>query len=94
MAQFAKDIPEGPPGRQTGRPVADAHFLQSALQFFGRISRHAQAREIALGIGQKDRHTGARQLLGHALQGHGLAVPVAPVIRPWRLARAGRSSSK
>ena len=48
-------------------------FGVKLFQREGRRNVLTDAGQIAFGISQKDRHAGRRQLLGDALQGHGLA---------------------
>ncbi len=72
MARFTEHVPEH---HRAGLrlPVLDAELVQALLEFLGGDTGAAEPRQIALGVGQKHRHAGLRQLLGHALQGHRLA---------------------
>jgi hypothetical protein len=48
-------------------------FFEPRLELVGGDARGAEAREVALGIGEEYRHADIRELLGDPLQGHRLA---------------------
>ena len=76
-----------------GRP--QAAFLQDGGQLGADAAGLGDAGEVALHVGHEDRHAELAEVLGQGLQRDGLAgAGWAPVIRPWRLARAGSSSQK
>ena len=72
VAEFAEHIPHHHRGG-LWLPVGNAQCIEAFLQFFRSDAGHAKAGQIALGIGQKHRHTGIRQLFCHALQSDSLA---------------------
>ena len=71
MPLLAEHVPEG---HGTAGPLGrrKAELLQSRRQFFCRRAGHGDAAQVALGVGEEDRHADAREVLGEDLEGNGL----------------------
>ena len=84
--------PRTPPGRPRRRARASSASSRSAT-FGVAAAGLGDAGEVALHVGHEHRHADApRSCCASACRVTVLPVPVAPVIRPWRLASAGSSA--
>ena len=71
VALFAEQIPEH--GRELFGLVGHAQFVGALDERRLGVARRADAAEIALDVGGKDRNAGPRKALGHDLERHRLA---------------------
>ena len=71
MALFAEHVPED--GREPVRHIVNADFFGPFDKRRRTIARLAEARQVALDVGGKDRHAGIGEALGEALQRDRLA---------------------